>query len=234
MKIAIVEDTSSDLIYIQDCLVRLSEEKNVPIQVSTYHDSLLLLSDYNMQFDCIFMDIQVPGVNGMEGAKKLRQADPTVPVIFVTNLENYAIQGYSVNAFDYIIKPYTYEKIKSVWERLFSKIHSERSNDIFIKNPDGVIRIPINLLYYVSVEKHCIYYHTAFGVFQERSSMKSAEEALLKYDFTRINSCYLVNMRYIENVCGDEVWLREERLKISRARKKKLLSDINEYILKNQ
>lgn len=234
MKIAIVEDTSSDLIYIQDCLIRLSEEKNVPIQVSTYHDSLLLLSDYNMQFDCIFMDIQVPGVNGMEGAKKLRQTDPTVPVIFVTNLENFAIQGYTVNAFDYIIKPYTYEKIKSVWERLVSKIHSERSNDIFIKNPDGVIRIPINLLYYVSVEKHCIYYHTAFGVFQERSSMKSAEEALLKYDFTRINSCYLVNMRYIENVCGDEVWLREERLKISRARKKKLLSDINEYILKNQ
>lgn len=234
MKIAIVEDTSSDLIYIQDCLVRLSEEKNVPIQISTYRDSLLLLADYNMQFDCIFMDIQVPGVNGMEGTKRLRQADPTVPVIFVTNLENYAIQGYSVNAFDYIIKPYTYEKIKSVWERLFSKIHSERSNDIFIKNPDGIVRIPINLLYYVSVEKHCIYYHTAFGIFQERSSMKSAEEALLKYDFTRINSCYLVNMRYIENVCGDEVWLREERLKISRARKKKLLSDINEYILKNQ
>lgn len=234
MKIAIVEDTSSDLIYIQDCLVRLSEEKNVPIQISTYHDSLLLLADYNMQFDCIFMDIQVPGVNGMDGTKRLRQTDPTVPVIFVTNLENYAVQGYSVNAFDYVIKPYTYEKIRSVWERLFSKLDSETPNDILIKNPDGITRIPINLLYYVSVEKHCIYYHTAFGVFQERSSMKSAEEALLKYDFTRINSCYLVNMRYIENVCGDEVWLREERLKISRARKKKLLSDINEYILKNQ
>lgn len=230
MKIAIVEDRTDDLNTLRERLNKYAKEKKLTFQITTYYDSLMLLADYSMQYDCIFMDILAPGVNGMDGTKSLRKIDPSIPVIFVTSLEQYAVQGYSVNAFDYILKPIDEARFNWMMDRLCQTINKETEKELFVKCTGVMTRIPIKNLYYISVEGHNVSYHTNFGVFQTRDSMKSVEESLSAYNFVRVSASYLVNLDHIANIQGNEIVVGWERLAVSRSKKKKLLEVVNEYL----
>ena len=138
-----------------------------------------------------------------------------------------------VNAFDYIIKPVKSEKLFQVMDNLRGRIERKRNKEIFVKCTESIVRIPLSLLYYVSVEGHKVVYHTSFGDFESRKSMKEVEKLLEGLDFTRINSGCMVNIQYVNQVSGNEISVGEEVLFISRAKKKKVLDDINEFLSRN-
>jgi len=233
MKVAIVEDRQEDLASLTKHLNDYAAARNINIDITAYVDALSFLADYAMQYDCVFMDIVAPNSNGMEKTKELRAIDPELPVIFCTCLEQYAVQGYMVNAFDYIIKPVKSEKLFQVMDNLRGKIERKRNKEIFVKCTESIVRIPLSLLYYVSVEGHKVVYHTSFGDFESRKSMKEVEKLLEGLDFTRINSGCMVNIQYVNQVSGNEIRVGEEVLFISRAKKKKVLDDINEFLSRN-
>ena len=233
MKIAIVEDTEEDFSDLKKQLNDYAIDHQLSFELTRYQDALMFLSEYSMQYDCVFMDIMAPGANGMDETKKLRTFDPQLPVIFVTRLEQYAVQGYSVDAFDYIVKPINRERMIRVMDRLRERMESKHQKTIFVKGSDSVIRIPIELLYYVAVNGHKVCYHTSFGCFETWDSMKEVEKTLQGCDFIRISSGYLVNMQYITYIRGMDLSVGQDILPISRRKKTEVLDQINRYLSSN-
>ena len=108
LRCAIVEDSPRELEHLKECLARYSAERDIPLETTVFGDAASFLEHYRADYDIVFMDIELPGINGMEAAHRLREIDRQVILIFVTNMAQFAVKGYEVDALDYIIKPAQY------------------------------------------------------------------------------------------------------------------------------
>ena len=116
-RVVIVEDEVVYLDALKDMLSSYEKEKEVAFNITAYRDIETFLAEYRKCYDIVFMDIELPGMNGMDGARRLREADSSVVLIFVTNMAQFAVQGYEVNALDYILKPVTYKNFSVKLDR---------------------------------------------------------------------------------------------------------------------
>lgn len=106
MKIVILEDDAAQARQINEYLLQYQREHaRFQYTAKTYTTGHRLLEDYRPDTDLLLLDIQLPDMLGIDVARQIRKTDPWVMIIFVTNLAQYAIEGYSVNAFDYVLKP---------------------------------------------------------------------------------------------------------------------------------
>lgn len=121
IKIAIVEDEEKYQIQLEDCLNKFFIEKNIDFEYKVFKNGLDFVESFQSNYDVIFFDIELPIMNGMEASKKIRNIDHNVEIIFVTRLNNYAIDGYLVNAFDYVLKPINYTSFALKLDRLIKK-----------------------------------------------------------------------------------------------------------------
>src|SRR5699024_1579554 len=99
-----------------------AEEKGLNIVIDTYQNAVVFLTNYQARFDVIFMDIEMPYINGMEGACKLREIDKATLLIFTTNLGHMAVKGYEVEAFDFVVKPLHYESLRLKLNRAVARL----------------------------------------------------------------------------------------------------------------
>ena len=108
IRIAIVEDEES---YVKELTGYLKEYQNTykeELEITVYRDGDGITSNYRAQFDIILMDIQMKFMDGMSAAEEIRKQDSEVVIMFITNMTQYAIRGYEVDALDYILKPVSY------------------------------------------------------------------------------------------------------------------------------
>ena len=102
-QIAIVEDEAANRDQLKEYVGRYGEESGDSFSVQCFANGDALLRHFDGQFDLILMDIEMPGADGMQIAHRLRELDSQVILVFITNMAQYAIQGYSVQALDYIM-----------------------------------------------------------------------------------------------------------------------------------
>ena len=107
IKIAMVDDEIGSMQDVTHMLSDYFEKRDEEVQISKYSNSLEFLSKYKAQFDVIIIDIAMPGINGLEMSKKIREVDNTVIMVFLTSMKQFAINGYEVNAVGFIVKPVT-------------------------------------------------------------------------------------------------------------------------------
>ena len=109
LRVAIAEDNPKDRERLQSFLKQYETEKNTQIEIAEYTDGSKLLEQYRPCYDVIFLDVEMPEMDGMKAAEKIREMDEEVILIFITNMAKYAIRGYQVQALDYVLKPVKYE-----------------------------------------------------------------------------------------------------------------------------
>lgn len=228
-KVYIVEDSELDAEQIKKCVKKYSQEEGVPCEIKHFSDGQAFLEQYDGQCDVVFADIQMPYMNGLTAMKKLRLMDPGVGVIFVTNLAQYAIEGYEVSALDFIVKPVTYTTFKQKLKKAFR--HSDAINGKFIFIDDGYTAKKIRLLDIVYIEKEHNYavYHTLDGEFRQRTTLAEIEKQLSDPSISKCSSGCLANYRHVKSYTNTTINVGIATLSISRGRQKPFLDGLIKY-----
>lgn len=231
LNIAIVEDEWQCAKDLETCLKTYASEYKVEFNIFRYSKGTEFLFNYRSNFDIIFMDVDMPEMNGFQTAKKLRELDQNVLLIFVTFLAKYGHKGYEVDAMDYIIKPVEYETLRLKIEKAISRCRQKLNQEVMLPTREGEIRVSLSRLSYIEITGHDIVYHTDRGDFSYYGTLKMVEKLLPAGQFCRCNNGYLVNLRCVTRIEGDEVIVGDHRLQISRPRKKQFVEALHQYFM---
>jgi DNA-binding LytR/AlgR family response regulator len=229
MRIAVVEDEQQYTKQLTDFLKRYEEEKGVALEVTCFSDGDEIVRNYKAQFDIILMDVQMKFMNGMAAAEEIRRQDTEVIIIFITNMRQYAIRGYAVDALDYIVKPINYFAFSERFGKAVDRISQRIQQNITINIKGGILRLAVRDIYYVESQGHVLIYHTSSGIYESYGTMKELEEKLKPYHFVRGNKGYLINLVHAEGIQDGCVIVRGERILLSRARKNSFMEMLTNY-----
>ncbi len=230
LRIAIVEDNPKDSAHLLSCLQRFAKANQMEIETEVFANALRFLQEYKGEFNVIFMDIDMPMMNGMEAARSLRKVDPHVVLIFVTALAKFALNGYEVDAFDFIVKPVQENFLSAKMKRVIKKLSSEQRVKVLIRSREKTVSVFADEIIYVDIYNHVLTFHTEQGNYETRGSMKDVTETLDGNNFVLCNKSYVVNLRHVQMVEGDDVIMTGgEKLPISRPRKKEFMQHIADY-----
>lgn len=227
---AVVEDNPKFLKQIFTYLDRYHKEYHTEFQIESYTDGESFLAENYSRFDVVFLDIILPGKNGMEIAQEIRKRDAHLVIVFITNMVQYAVKGYSVNALDYILKPITYPSFCLTIDKILSALRQRTDIKLTITVADGIHRIPVSAIFYLEVSGHNVIFHTSDGIFTVRSSLKELEETLSDRGFSKCNKCYLVNLRHVTAVTRTEVTVGDADLQMSRRSYPEFIKCLTEFI----
>lgn len=227
-KIAVVEDNHASAEKLRGFLERYAAENGENFDITVFSDALMFLDSYKRIYDMVFMDIELPFIDGMEAAKRLRAVDSQVILIFVTNMARYAVKGYEVDALDYLVKPVHYGDFELKLRRAVAR-REEAQEAILVVRQSGFLRLRLQEIRYIEVRGHTLIFHTASGPVNGSGTLLETEEKLKSKGFLRCNKCYLVNQKHIAGVQGYTLLMTGgEELQISRPRKKAFMSELAE------
>ena len=199
--ITLCEDNVMQLLMLESIVERYFENKKEDYKISKYTSGKALLDDLvegYLDTECILLDIEMPGLNGLETAKQIRKHNFNVPIVFITSHADYGEQSYEVHASGYLVKPYDLERISRVLnyvlkeriqQRITITVHRQKR---YIKTDDII---------YIESDKRAITLHLQDGTsLQFNSSMNKLEEQLNSPNFIRCHQSYIVNMDYIDDI----------------------------------
>lgn len=231
IKVAIVEDEEVQRNALKRYIERYGDEHGYSFQINTFGNAVSFLENYPADYSAVFMDIRMPYMNGMDAAHRLRELDERVALVFVTSLMQYAINGYEVNALDYIVKPITYGDFALKMSRIIKHLPAGEELHIIVPTSSGKVSLnPSEIVWLESEGHHVVYHHAAGRSFTRYSTLTAAEKELRDHGFCRCSSCYVVNLAFVKGVKGYTVTVGNEELQISQPRKKGFMLRWEEFV----
>ena len=229
-RIAIVEDDRNFIEELQTYLEQYAQEEKQEFEISVFYDGAEILENYEPNYDLILLDVEMPKVNGMDAAEKIREVDENVVLMFITNMAQYAIHGYAVGALDFVMKPITYYTFSMKVKRALKRVQKKEMPSILLTLSDGVKKLEVFQIYYVEVQNRMLHYHTKEGEFVVRASLQSAETMLPSNVFAKCNHWYLVNLMHVTEVRKNIAVVGPYELEISRRNRAGFLKALTEYM----
>ena len=230
LRIAVVDDENIYIEQITEYIEQYAKEKNRDIRTETFCDGSQLLEHYHSQYDIILLDIEMSELSGMDTAREIRKMDQDVVLVFITNMAQYAINGYEVGALDYVLKPLNYYTFSVRLERAIARVKKRQTEEVLLNLPDGIKRLKAENIHYIEVQNRMLHYHTGEGVFTVRGTLQGAEELLRESHFVRYNHWYLVNLQHVSEIRKNIVIVAGDELEISRRNKTAFLSALTDYM----
>lgn len=228
MRIAICDDEERYRIELKTILNKLLI--NADLNIDTFDDGNILADAFAASpYDLVFLDIEMPAVDGITLAKKIRSRSENVFIVFLTSHIEYALEGYEVNALRYLTKPVDIEKLKEVIRYVQEKQGSSRQ--IIIKEDGEEILIDINDVIYMESMNQNVRIVTAGGEHVIRYNISDFEDQLKNDGFFRIHRGYLISLSKVKKLSGNDVILDGgETLPVSRSNVKPLKEALYTYV----
>lgn len=228
LSVAIVDDLKGNANTLKGYVERYQRENDVSLSVKVFYSGLDFLDEYGDGFDIVFLDIDMPHYSGMQVAHKIRETDKLACIFFITNLAQYAIEGYSVNAMDYILKPIDYAgfSLKLTQAIKYQERYAEKFYNI-VNTDQGFVRIKLSDILYIESRGHYIYIHKDKDTYKQLKSLKD----LSLPGFAKCHTSLYVNMEHIKSMNGNELLLTDgETLLISRGKKQSFVDDFTKFL----
>lgn len=229
-RIAIVEDEAAVREQLAGYVQRYTRQYGTPFEVTEFADGMEILEDYRPQFDIIFLDVEMKYLDGMETARRIRERDGGVLIVFITNMAQYAIRGYAVGALDYVLKPVPYFAFSQQLQKAEEQLRRRTRHYLAVPVEGGLRRLDTSRIYYIESEGHRVHFYTEEGDFAAPGALKALEEKLADRPFARCNSGYLVNLAQVQAVQQNTVEVGPYELQVSRPKRKSFLAALTDYI----
>ena len=205
-KIAICDDLESDRDYLKDLLNKWANDYSHLLNIDTFSSAESFLFHYEeaKDYDILLLDIEMGLMDGVSMAKKIRQDNDSVQIIFITGYSDYIAEGYEVNALHYLMKPVKEEKFFSVLERAIEKISK---NDVVLnmETANGMVRVPIYQIRFAEVFGNYVTIHANDEVVVKMTL--NEVEKLLDERFYRVGRSVIVNLNEVSRVTKTEIKL---------------------------
>lgn len=233
VNICILEDEKKHYDVLNNYIDRYAKEKPLDYRVTWVTDGMDLVDDYKSQYDVIFLDIQMKHLDGMTAAEKIRSIDKNVIMIFITSTVQYAVQGYTVDALGYVLKPVPYIAFEKIFEKALERLQAKSEKTyIRIAIEDKQIKLDCDSILYIESQRNYVIIHCEREKHKTAGPLKRFEEMLSEHGFCKCHNAYLINLSKVDAVKKDEVILASgEVLPISRARKKEFMDGLTNDIL---
>ena len=229
-KIAIVEDQEETRESLNRFVRQYAQEQGLQVEISLITDGAEIAEHYTPGFDIIFMDVEMPRLDGFGAAEAIRAVDADVVLVFVTNMAQYAIRGYAVGALDYVLKPVPYFAFSQQLQKALGQLEKRERHYLAVAVDGGMRRLDAAEIYYLESEGHKVHFYTEKEDFVVPGTLKNYEEKLVGRAFARCNSGYLVNLAQVSGVQQDMVQVGPYTLQISRPRRKAFMAGLADYI----
>lgn len=230
IRIACIDDEKDFRDTVSEYVSRYAKERQIDYRIEYFSNGMEFLLKKREFFNLMFVDVDMPEMDGMRLAKKVREYDEKCVIVFITNLQNYAIKGYEVSAFDYILKPISYPVFVRKLDRIIPAVLRVSVQSIVLTTDSEKQKIPVGDIIYVETDKHKVVYHLLTRDVEQWCSMKETYSALKEYGFELCNSCYLVNLKCVEKVSGDTVTVTGgTELHMSRPRRKAFIDAFTSF-----
>ncbi len=230
IRVAIVEDDGAERERLRACLRWLEESEGLRFHVTEFSSGTAFIGSFEPGYDLVFMDIKMPGMDGMETARALRKMDASVLLIFVTNMAQYAIAGYEVDALDFILKPVNRYSFAIKMKRAATRIPKRAEEYVTVKTEGELRQLPIASVRWLDIDGHYVVYHTADGDFEEYGTLKEAYGKLNRPSFVFVNRSCLVNLYHVSAVSKNSVTVGDRQLDISRPQRKSFLAAMSDFM----
>ena len=220
LRIGICDDLADARLVLRSLLERILENRKIQGQFFEFSSGETLLRWYDHhagELDIIFLDMELHEIDGMETARRLRNADTGLQLVFVTGYADHVFDGYSVGALGYLLKPPKAEQLEAVLDRAQAALYRDLERAYICRSGDTHYRIPIsNILYFASDRRQvqCVTEGRSY-TFYAKLDQVAAE---VGDSFIRIHQRYLVRAGAVDRIEGSEVILQNgERLPVSRS-----------------
>lgn len=228
MRIAICDDEELYRVELKTILDKLLI--NVDYNIDTFDDGNRLIESFKAQpYDILFLDIEMPAVDGITLAKSLRAISEKVFIVFLTSHVEYAIEGYEVNALRYLTKPVDIEKLKEVIRYVQEKQGAVRQ--LIIKEDGEELLINITDVIYIESMNQNVRIVTTKGEHVIRYNIGDFEEQLKNDGFFRIHRGYLISLAKVKKLSKNDVIMEGDVvLPVSRSNVKALKDALYTYV----
>ena len=230
IRVAIVEDDAEVQGVLQEYVRRYTRQYGTEFEVTVFADGVDILEDYRAVYDIIFLDVEMKHLDGMTTAERIRQMDADVILIFITNMAQYAIRGYSVGALDYVLKPVSYYAFSQRLGRAVERVARRARHFLQINAHGTAHKLDTSAIYWIENCGHDLVFHTAEGEVTAPGSMTETEEKLAQDSYFRVNKGCLVNLEHVDRMDGEDAVVHGDRVPLARARRKAFLDALNDYI----
>lgn len=207
LKIAICDDEQSQVEYLSGVVSAWAEKSRHVVEVKTYSSAKAFLFDYSEEkdFDILLLDIEMPGMNGMDLAKAIRNENNAMQIVFITGYPEFISEGYDVAALHYLLKPLNCEKLRQVLDR--AVLNFEKSPRM-ITFPSGkeLLRLRADAIRFGESDGHYVLIHTTEGEYRLRMTVPELVERLGD-GFVRPNRSFVIGLRFVCRVTKTAVIL---------------------------
>jgi len=204
IKVAICDDDLLLLDGINHLFEQYCEKRNRKIDCAAFHSSLELLAEIEkgIRFDIILLDIIMPGENGINTAKEIRQYDNVVKIIFLTSSTEFGVQSYTVGAFYYQLKPVEEDSFFRLMDSAISECEKVEQKSLILRCKSGLTRLDLDRLEYCEVIGRTLLFHIENGnILESMGSLDELCTQLAQQDnFLRPHRSFLINMEYVQSI----------------------------------
>lgn len=230
IRIAMVEDEAAVREQLQGYIQRYTRQYGTEFAVTEFSDGMEILDAYRPVYDIVLLDVEMKHLDGMETARRIRELDRDVVLLFITNMAQYAIKGYAVGALDYVLKPVPYFAFSQQLQKAEEKLRRRARHYLAVPVEGGLRRLDTAQIYYMESEGHRVHFYTEEGEFSAPGALKTFEEKLADLPFARCNSGYLVNLAQVKSVQQGLAQVGPYELQVSRPKRKSFLAALADYI----
>lgn len=232
LRAILCDDDALILKQVKGLLQQLGRELNIVFEIQCFTSAEELLFGYPQKADLLFLDVQMKKITGIEAARAIRQRDKLVSIVFMSSYAQYAVDGYEVQAYRYLLKPVSQIQFREEITDLALRLENSRKRSVYIATREVSYSLaPQDILYIETLPDKHLGFHCRSSRIEVPGTIGSWENQLAEQDFFRCHHAYLVNLAYISRLGKEDLLLSDGSvLPVSRRRKKELSEAFYHYM----